>query len=41
MLSWRVLLKMLNSCITFLFDASSVMNYLFIDLSATNLPESL
>jgi hypothetical protein len=40
MLPWRVLLSILNSYITLRFEASSFINYLLIDLRATNLPES-
>lgn len=39
MFRWRVLCKILNSCITFLFEASSERNVLLIDFKATNLPE--
>lgn len=37
MLACLVLLKMLNSYITFFFEASSERNYLLIDFNATNL----
>ena len=36
-----VLLRILNSCITFFLEDSSLRNYLFIDFNATNFSDSL